>query len=88
MASPIEIVTISISVIVPTVTIVVTIMLSRISARNRKIEVLQAKLELRDEQVMDLKILNSELKVTGQTVNRFFSQLPANTGDLRKEIGT
>lgn len=87
MATPVEVIGIATGVFVPTVTIAVTVVMAKLAARDKKIEILEAKVDLKDEQLIELKIQNSALTVTGVAVNRVLSQLP-QASELRREIET
>jgi hypothetical protein len=87
VATPVESISIGLGVMVPAVTIFSGIIMAKLSARDKKIEVLQEKMDLKDEAILELKIQNSELKVTGMALNRFLSQLP-HESELHREIGT
>lgn len=87
MATPVEAISIGLAISVPTITTFVGIIIAKLAARDKKIEVLQEKNDLKDEAILELKIQNSELTVTGMVLNRFLSQLP-HESELHKEIGT
>lgn len=65
--------------------IVVPILAAIIAGLIRKISVLEAKLETKNEIITELKRQNDRLEITGTLVNRFFSQLPSSN-EIKKEI--
>jgi hypothetical protein len=85
VATPVEVISIGLAVFIPTATTAITIIVAKLGTKDKKIEVLQEKMDLKDEAILELKIQNSELKVTGMAVNRFLSQLP-HESELRREI--
>jgi len=64
--------------------VVTPVFLSRTSAKNAKIQVLETKVETQEAIIMELTLQNQKMEITGTLLNRFFNQLPTNS-ELRKE---
>lgn len=60
---------------------------AQLSKRDRKIELLEAQLEVKNDLILTLREHNTELKVTAQVQTHFFKQLPS-TIDMIRETGT
>jgi hypothetical protein len=59
-----------------------------IRKRDHKIELLETAIEAKDAANAELRLQVSELKVTAQIQERFFSQLPPSPSPRRRSGGT
>lgn len=85
MASVTEIISVATAISVPTLTVLGAVIRNRFLIKDKKIELLEAKLDAKEDIIDDLKLQKSQLEITGTLVNRFFSQLPS-ASEVQREI--
>jgi len=59
-----------------------------IKSKNDEIKLLEAKIDGQAAIISELRLQNMKLEVSGVLVNKFFSQLPQVTNEVRRENQT